>query len=103
MQDKKKIDDDIIYIGKKPFKNYEHALFSQFYRKEQKEIKIIARGGNIPRAISIAELAKKRFSVGDSKIKEIIVEISSEKFKKEREGKEISVSVPIIQIKIVKD
>jgi len=95
---KRKIDENVIYIGSKPFANYAMALFTQISRKEQKEIKVVARGGFISRAVDVVEMAKRSFSEGENKIKEINIKTGSEKFKKE-DGREINISVIEITIK----
>ena len=101
---KKQIEDNIIYIGNKPFSKYAFSLFTQISKKEQKELKIIARGAFNSRAIDILELTKRKFSEGENKIKEIIIKTGSESFKKKDQngsGKDIMVSV--IEIKIIKE
>lgn len=102
--DKKKIDDNIIYIGRKPFSKYAFSLFTQISKKEQKELKIIARGAFISRAIDLLELAKRKFSEGENKIKEVIIKTGSESFKKKGEnGKERDIMVSVIEIRIIKE
>lgn len=100
---RRKIDDNIIYIGDKPFTNYAMTLFTQLTRKEHKEVKVIARGNFITRAVDVVEFAKRRFSEGENKIKEISIETGSEKFKKkDKEGREKDINVSVIEITIKK-
>ena len=56
-----KKDDNIIFIGMKPFMNYVNGVIMQFSRKENKEVIIKARGKFISRAVDIAEVTLKRF------------------------------------------
>lgn len=96
-QEKKKIADNIIYIGSKPFLNYVTAVTTQFKIKGQAEIRIIARGKFISKAVDIAEVTRKKFMKEENiKIKDI--KIDSKEFDKEFNGKMKTLSVSEIEI-----
>ena len=85
-----KSDDNVIFVGGKPFMNYMTGIITQFNKEDTKEIKIISRGKFISKAVDIAEATKKKF-LKDSNI--IIKEIktNSEEFET-KEGKKVTVS-----------
>ena len=96
--------DNIIYVGNKKFTNYAMALFTQIARKDCKEIKVVARGRFITRAIDVVEMAKRRFSEGENKIKEVMIETGSESFEKKENGdKKKKITVSGIEITIIKE
>ncbi len=82
--------DNVIFIGEKPFMNYITSVVTQFKTKNQKEVIIRARGKFISRAVDVAEFSAKRFLKEENiKIKE--VKINSEEFEN-KEGKKVNVS-----------
>ncbi len=83
-------DDNIVFIGEKPFMNYVNSVNVQFMEKGQKQVIIKARGRFTARAIDVAEVTRKRFLKQENiQIKDI--KIDSEDFEN-KEGKRISVS-----------
>ena len=88
--EKPKEDDNIVYIGAKPFMNYVTSVVMQFTTKKRDEVTIKARGKFINRAVDIAEVVKKRF-LEDQNIKIKDIRIGSEEFKN-KEGKKVNVS-----------
>ena len=101
--EKKHIDDNVIYIGSKPFNNYVWALLTQLSTNKHQEINVIARGKYISRAVDVVEVAKVKFSSQGNEIKVKAIEIASEKFKRqEPDGKERPINVSVIKIIIVK-
>ena len=94
----KKEDDNVVYIGTKPFMNYVSSVDMQFNLKNQKEVIIKARGKFINRAVDVAEVSKKR-NTKDKEIKVKEIKINSEKFEN-KEGKNINVST--IEITLIK-
>ncbi len=103
-RNKEKIDDNIIFIGTKPFMNYVTAVVMQVTTKKQNEVKVIARGKFTSKAIDVVEVAKNRFLEGINKVNVKDIKIGSEQFKRKDEGgseKEISVST--IEITISKE
>ena len=91
-------EDNVIFIGTKPFMNYVTGIVIQFTSKNAREVMIKARGKFIVRAVDVAEVALKRFLQDQIEIKDI--RINSEEFKNE-EGREVRVST--IEIILVKN
>ncbi len=89
--------DNSIFVGNKPFMNYVTAVVMQFTVQNAKEVTIKARGKFISRAVDVAEVATKRFLLGQSEITNI--EINSEEFEN-KEGKDVRVST--IEITLIK-
>ena len=95
---KGKADDNVIFVGNKPFMNYVTGVVMQFTTKGSKEVTVKARGKFISRAVDIAEVASKRFlKEQDIAVKDI--KIDSEMFKN-KEGKDVNVST--IEITLAK-
>jgi len=93
-----KTDDNVVFIGIKPFMNYVTSVVVQFTTKGRKEVVIKARGKFITRAVDVAEVARKRFLEKDNiKVKD--VKIDSEEF--ENKDKRI-VNVSTIEITLSK-
>jgi archaea-specific DNA-binding protein len=82
-------EDNIIFIGTKPFMNYVTGIVIQFTSKGADEVLVKARGKFIVRAVDVAEVALKRFLSEQIQIKDI--KINSEGFKNP-EGREVRVS-----------
>jgi DNA-binding protein len=89
-EEKSKSDDNVVFIGSKPFMNYVTGVVMQFTSRNAKEVVVRARGKFISRAVDVAEVTTKRFlkeqSIGVKDIK-----IDSEEFTNQ-EGKKINVS-----------
>ena len=86
----KNTEDNVVFIGQKPFMNYVTAVVTQFETHRQKEVTIKARGKFISRAVDVAEVASKRF-LKDENIRVKGIKIDSEEFEN-KEGKRINVS-----------
>jgi len=82
-------DNNMVFIGEKPFMNYVTSVVMQFTVKNAEEVTIKARGKFISRAVDVAEVASKRFLEGRIGSKDI--RINSESFQN-KEGRNISVS-----------
>lgn len=94
----KKGDDNVVFIGNKPFMNYVTGVVMQFTTKNSKEVVIKARGKFISRAVDVAEVASKRFlKEHDVAVKDI--KINSEEFEN-KEGRKVNVST--IEITLAK-
>jgi len=93
----KSIDEHTVFIGSKPFMNYVTGIVMQFTTQNSNEVLIKARGKFINRAVDVAEVAVKRFLVGQIAIKDI--KIDSEEFKNS-EGRNIRVST--IEIALIR-
>jgi len=83
-------ENNIVYIGEKPFMNYVSSVDILFSLKNQEDVIIRARGKFINRAVDVAEVSKKRGS-GDKEIYVKDIKINSEKFEN-KERKIINVS-----------
>lgn len=88
--ERSKGDDNIVYIGTKPFMNYVTSVVMQFTTKKRDEVIIKARGKFISRAVDIAEAVKKRF-LKDQDIQIKDIKTDSEEFEN-REGKKVNIS-----------
>lgn len=83
-------DDNIIFIGGKPFMNYVTGVVMQFTTKGAKEVIIKARGKFISRAVDVAEVCRRRF-LKDHNVDIKDIKISSEEFDNQ-EGRKVNVS-----------
>jgi archaea-specific DNA-binding protein len=94
----KKSDDNVVFIGNKPFMNYVTGVVMQFTTKGSKEVIVKARGKFISRAVDVAEVSRKRFlKEQDIVVKDI--KIDSEEFENQ-EGRKVNVST--IEITLAK-
>jgi len=85
------MDDNVVYIGTKPFMNYLTSVVMQFTIKKKEAVIIKARGKFISRAVDVAEVVRKKF-LEDQQIKIKDIKIDSEEFEN-REGKKVNVSI----------
>ena len=88
VKEKRRTDENIIYVGKKPPMSYVLAIVTQFNTTGSDEVVIKARGRSISTAVDAAEITRNRF-VTDVKVKEI--KISTESITNE-EGRTSNVS-----------
>ncbi len=93
-----KEDENIVFIGSKPFMNYVTGVVMQFTTKGSNEVVVKARGKFISRAVDVAEVATKRF-LKEHGIKIKDIKIDSEEFEN-KEGKKVNVST--IEITLTK-
>ena len=93
-------EDNIIYIGGKPFMNYVSSVVVQFTTKGAHEVIVKARGKFISRAVDVSEISTKRFLNGQIEVKDI--RIDSESFKSEQ-GHDVRVSTIEITLKKTED
>jgi len=89
-EEKSREDNNIVYIGTKPFMNYVTSVVMQFTTKKREEVIIKARGKFISRAVDIAEVVKRRF-LKDQNIKIKDIKIDSEEFEN-KEGRKVNIS-----------
>lgn len=86
----KRTEENVVFIGGKPFMNYVTGVVMQFTTKGAKQVVVKARGKFISRAVDVAEVVTKRFlkehniAVGD-------IKIDSEEFEN-KEGQKVNVS-----------
>jgi len=69
-KEKRRNDENVIYVGNKPPMSYVLAVVTQFQSSGSDEVIIKARGRAISRAVDAAEITRNRF-VTDAKIKDI--------------------------------
>lgn len=69
---RRKMDDNVIYVGKKGVMNYVMAAITQT-NKGEKEIHVKARGRSISKAVDVVQLLKNRFET-DMKIRNIVID-----------------------------
>ncbi len=87
---KKEIDNNIVFIGSKPFMNYVTSVVMQFAEKNNKEVIVKARGKFISKAVDAIEVARKRF-LKEHNITTKDIKIGSEEFENE-DGRKINIS-----------
>ncbi len=79
-------EDDVVFVGNKPVMNYVLAVVTQF-NSGANEVKIMARGRAISRAVDVAEVSRSRF-LPDASVKGI--SISTEVLKTDRGDTNVS-------------
>jgi len=89
MEEIKKVRENSVFVGEKPFMNYVTSVVMQFTRQGTSEVVVKARGKFISRAVDVAEVARNRFLENKIGVKNIA--IGSEEFTN-KEGKQIRVS-----------
>jgi DNA-binding protein len=82
-------EDNVIFVGEKPFMNYVTGVVIQFTTQGATEVVVKARGKFISRAVDIIEVVRNRFLQDQVVIKDI--KIGSEEFTN-KEGKDVRVS-----------
>jgi len=68
--EKRRTDENVIYVGHKPPMSYVLAVVTQFNASGSDEVILKARGRTISTAVDTAEIVRNRF-VTDAKVKEI--------------------------------
>ena len=94
---KQRTEENVVFIGSKPFMNYVTGVVMQFNTKNAPSVVIKSRGKFISKAVDVSEVAQKRF-LKDKKIKVQNIKINSEEFTN-KEGKAINVSTMEIILK----
>jgi DNA-binding protein len=93
-----KSDDNVVFIGEKPFMNYVTGVVMQLTTKGFNEIIIKARGKFISRAVDVAEVSAKKF-LKEHNVEVKNIKIGSEEFEN-KEGRKVNVST--IEITLMK-
>jgi DNA-binding protein len=88
-KEKRRNDENVIFVGNKPPMSYVLAVVTQFNTSGSDEVIIKARGRAISRAVDTAEIVRNRF-VTDAKLKDI--KIDTESITNEEEGRTSNVS-----------
>lgn len=94
---REKTEENIVFVGGKPFMNYVTGIVIQFTTKKANEVKIVSRGKFIAKAVDVAEVARKKF-LKDQNISVRDIKINSEEFEG-KENKKITVSTMEIFLK----
>jgi DNA-binding protein len=68
--DRKRTDENVIFVGKKPPMSYVLAVVTQFNTGDSDEVVIKARGRSMSTAVDTAEIVRNRF-ITDAILKEI--------------------------------
>ena len=76
VEEEKRTDENVIYVGNKPPMSYVLAVVTQFNTGGSDEVLIKARGRAISRAVDTAEIVRHRF-ITDAKIKDIKIDTES--------------------------
>jgi DNA-binding protein len=87
---KERMDENVVFIGSKPFMNYVTGVVMQLTTKNSPEVIIKARGKFISRAVDVAEVAAKRF-LKEQNVRVKDIKIDSEEFEN-KEGRKVNVS-----------
>jgi len=74
--EKRRTDENVIYVGQKPPMSYVLAVVTQFNVSGSDEVVIKARGRSISTAVDTAEIVRNRF-VTDATLKEIKISTES--------------------------
>jgi len=91
-------DENVVFIGGKPFMNYVTAVVMQFTTKGANEVVIKARGKFISRAVDVVEVCRKRF-LKEHNVEVKDIKTDSEEFEN-KEGRKVNVST--IDITLIK-
>lgn len=89
--------DNVIFIGKKPFMNYVSGVVMQFTTQDAKEVIVKARGNNIARGVDVALMAIKKHLKDVIEIKDIKIDFEELENKNKK-----MVQVSTIEIFLVK-
>ena len=93
---REKVDNNIVFIGNKPFMNYVTSVVMLFTTQNENEVIVKSRGKLISRAVDVCEVASKRFLDNTVEVKDI--KTGSENFSNQ-EGKNVMVSFIEITLK----
>ncbi|PNX48810.1 MAG: DNA-binding protein Alba [Thermoplasmata archaeon M9B1D] len=93
----KRIDEKVIYIGKKPSMSYVLAVVTEFNGNGSKEVILKARGRSISTAVDTAEIVRNRF-ITNAKIKNIIIGTESVTNEEGRESNVSSIEISLTTI-----
>jgi DNA-binding protein len=98
IKEKKRNDENVIFIGKKPPMSYVLAVVTQFNGNGSKEVILKARGKSISTAVDTAEIVRNRF-ITNAKIKDIIIGTESVTNEEGRTSNVSSIEISLTTIK----
>ena len=88
--EKKESDDNVVFIGSKPFMNYVTGVVMQLTTKNRNEVVVKARGKWISRAVDVVEAVRKKFLKDKNlRITNVLIDSSESE---SSEGKKMNVS-----------
>ena len=90
--------DNVIFVGKKPFMNYISGVVIQFITHDAKEVIVKARGNSISRAVDVALISSRQYLKDKIEIKSINVDLEDLQNKKERDVKVSTIEITLIKI-----
>lgn len=93
----KKENENVVFIGSKPFMNYVTGVVMQLTTKGEEEVIVKARGKFISKAVDVAEVVTKRF-LKEQNVAVEGIKIDSEEFEN-KEGRKVNVSTIEITLK----
>jgi len=96
--DKKRTDENVIFVGKKPPMSYVLAVVTQFNAGGSDEVIIKARGRSISTAVDTAEIVRNRFVI-DATIKDIKIGTESVTNEEGRTSNVSSIEIYLIKKK----
>jgi len=96
--DRKRTDENVIFVGKKPPMSYVLAVVTQFNTSRSDEVIIKARGRSISTAVDTAEIVRNRF-ITDATIKEIKIGTESVTNEEGRTSNVSSIEICLIKKK----
>ncbi len=99
IEDKKKDDDHVVFIGNKPFMSYPTAVVMQFTTQGAKEVVVKARGRFISRAVDVVQVTMNQFLKEQVKLADNGIKIGSGEFKNKEEK---TVRVSWIELTLIK-
>ncbi|UCF50758.1 MAG: DNA-binding protein Alba [Thermoplasmatales archaeon] len=94
--EEKKIDENVIFIGRKPPMSYVLAVITQFNENGSKGVILKARGKSISTAVDTAEIVKNRF-MKDVKVKNIKINTESLTNEEGRNSNVSSIEIDLIR------
>ncbi len=97
-KEKKRIDENVIFIGKKPPMSYVLAVVTQFNGNGSKEVILKARGRSISTAVDTAEIVRNRY-ITNAKVKDIIISTESMTNEEGRNSNVSSIEISLTTIK----
>jgi DNA-binding protein len=94
----KKMDDDVIYVGRKPPMSYVLAVVTQFNGNGSKDVILKARGRSISTAVDTAEIVLNRF-MKNARVKDITIGTESMTNEEGRDSNVSSIEISLTTTK----
>lgn len=78
--EKRDRDEDTIFIGQKPPMVYVDSLVTRLVRQNRKEIKVVAMGKSINKAVDTVEISMKNYLIGDNAVEKKSITTGTKEF-----------------------